>query len=123
MQVDVRFAADFQRAFSYDGAEEADDVVLGLLDTFHLPALRISARTFSFGVEDQTLDSSQNAYKGRLVAFDKLRGLLLPDAPVTFTGQQVLNVLLGLVALGCGAHLVALHRFRCRRLSQLGEHS
>ena len=43
---------------------------------------------------------------GSLVAFDKLRGLLLPDAPVTFCGQQVLNLLLGLVALGCGAALV-----------------
>ena len=43
---------------------------------------------------------------GSLVAFDKLRGLLLPDAPVTFPGQQLLNLLLGLVALGLGVWLV-----------------
>ena len=46
-------------------------------------------------------------FMGSLVAFDKLRGLLLPDAPVTFSGQQPLNLLLGLVALGFGAWLVA----------------
>ena len=44
---------------------------------------------------------------GSLVAFDKLRGLLLPDSPVTFTGQQPLNLVLGLVALALGAWLVA----------------
>ena len=44
---------------------------------------------------------------GSLVAFDKLRGLLLPDSPVTFTGQQPLNLALGLVALALGAWLVA----------------
>ncbi len=45
-------------------------------------------------------------FTGSLVAFDKLRGLLLPDAPVTFFGQQPLNFLLALVALGFGAWLV-----------------
>ena len=44
---------------------------------------------------------------GSLVAFDKLRGLLLPDSPVTFMGQQPLNLVLGLVALALGAWLVA----------------
>ena len=44
---------------------------------------------------------------GSLVAFDKLRGLLLPDAPVVFPGQQVLNGVIGLVALGLGAMVVA----------------
>ena len=43
---------------------------------------------------------------GSLVAFDKLRGLLLPDAPVRFPGQQALNLVLAVVALGCGAALV-----------------
>ena len=43
---------------------------------------------------------------GSLVAFDKLRGLLLPDAPVTFPGQQLLNGVLALAALGFGAWLV-----------------
>ena len=44
---------------------------------------------------------------GSLVAFDKLRGLLLPDRPVLFPGQQMLNALLGLAALGCGVMVVA----------------
>ena len=44
---------------------------------------------------------------GSLVAFDKLRGLLLPDRPVLFPGQQALNALLGLAALGCGVMVVA----------------
>ena len=44
---------------------------------------------------------------GSLVAFDKLRGLLLPDAPVVFPGQQVVNGAIGLVALGLGAMVVA----------------
>ena len=44
---------------------------------------------------------------GSLVAFDKLRGLLLPDAPVVFPGQQVLNGAIGLMALGLGAMVVA----------------
>ena len=46
-------------------------------------------------------------FTGSLVAFDKLRGLLLPDAPVTFPGQQPGNFLLAFVALGFGAWLVA----------------
>ena len=44
---------------------------------------------------------------GSLVAFDKLRGLLLPDAPVLFPGQQVLNGALALAALGLGVMVVA----------------
>jgi len=44
---------------------------------------------------------------GSLVAFDKLRGLLLPDAPVVFPGQQLLNGAIGLVALGLGVMVVA----------------
>ena len=43
---------------------------------------------------------------GSLVAFDKLRGLLLPDAPVLFPGQQMLNGVLALAALGCGVMVV-----------------
>ena len=39
---------------------------------------------------------------GSLVAFDKLQGLLLPDTPVHFPGQQAVNALLGLAALGLG---------------------
>ena len=44
---------------------------------------------------------------GSLVAFDKLRGLLLPDRPVLFPGQQMLNGVLALAALGCGVMVVA----------------
>ncbi len=44
---------------------------------------------------------------GSLVAFDKLRGLLLPDAPVLFPGQQVINGALALAALGLGVMVVA----------------
>ena len=43
---------------------------------------------------------------GSLVAFDKLRGLLLPGAPITFTGQQFLNAVLAVVAVGFGVWLV-----------------
>ena len=44
---------------------------------------------------------------GSLVAFDKLQGLMLPDNPVHFPAQQVLNVLLALGAIGLGAWVVA----------------
>ena len=44
---------------------------------------------------------------GSLVAFDKLRGLLLPDRPVLFPGQQMLNGLLAIAALGCGVMVVS----------------
>ena len=44
---------------------------------------------------------------GSFVAFDKLRGLLLPDRPVLFPGQQALNGVLALAALACGVMLVS----------------
>ena len=44
---------------------------------------------------------------GSLVAFDKLRGLLLPDQPVIFAGQQLFNGFLGLAALGLGAMVIS----------------
>ena len=43
---------------------------------------------------------------GSVVAFDKLRGLLLPDRPVIFPGQQILNGVLGVTALGLGVMVV-----------------
>ena len=43
---------------------------------------------------------------GSVVAFDKLRGLLLPDQPVILPGQQILNGLLGVTALGLGVMVV-----------------
>ena len=43
---------------------------------------------------------------GSLVAFAKLRGILLPDDPVVFTGQQFLNGTLGLAAVALGAMVV-----------------
>jgi len=44
---------------------------------------------------------------GSLVAFAKLRGILLPDDPVIFKGQQLLNGALGLAAVALGAMVVA----------------
>ena len=44
---------------------------------------------------------------GSFVAFDKLRGLLLPDRPVLFPGQQALNGVLALAALACGVMVVS----------------
>ena len=44
---------------------------------------------------------------GSLVAFDKLQGLMLPDHPVHFPAQQVVNAGLSLAALGLGAWVVA----------------
>ena len=43
---------------------------------------------------------------GSLVAFDKLQELVLPGKPIHFPGQQVVNGLIGLAALGVGAMLV-----------------
>jgi H+-translocating NAD(P) transhydrogenase subunit beta len=42
---------------------------------------------------------------GSLVAFDKLQGLFLPDAPVHYPGQLAVNFLLAAVALGFGAYI------------------
>ncbi|SVB42599.1 uncharacterized protein METZ01_LOCUS195453, partial [marine metagenome] len=44
---------------------------------------------------------------GSLVAFDKLQGLMLPDAPVHFPAQQALNLLLGVIAVGLGIWVVS----------------
>ena len=44
---------------------------------------------------------------GSLVAFDKLQGVMLPDHPVHFPAQQVVNTGLALAALGFGAWVVA----------------
>ena len=44
---------------------------------------------------------------GSLVAFDKLRGLLLPGRPILFPGQQAVNGVLGAAALVCGALVIA----------------
>ena len=43
---------------------------------------------------------------GSLVAFDKLKGLLLPDRPIHFPAQQTLNVLLGAAALIIGFFVI-----------------
>ena len=47
------------------------------------------------------------AFWGSLVAFDKLRGLLLPDRPLVFPGQQAVNGVLALAALACGVMVVS----------------
>ena len=44
---------------------------------------------------------------GSLVAFDKLQGLMLPDHPVHFPAQQVVNAVLGVTALGLGVWVVS----------------
>tara|TARA_B100001123_G_scaffold359580_1_gene415132 strand:+ start:4573 stop:5976 length:1404 start_codon:yes stop_codon:yes gene_type:complete len=43
---------------------------------------------------------------GSLVAFDKLKGILLPDRPIHFPGQQYLTGLLALTALALGLLVV-----------------
>ena len=65
------------------------------------PAVQTTVATVASGLIGSV------TFWGSLVAFDKLRGLLLPDRPVVFPGQQMLNAVLGLVALGCGALVVA----------------
>ena len=65
------------------------------------PAVQTTVATVASGLIGSV------TFWGSLVAFDKLRGLLLPDQPVVFPGQQMLNALLGVVALGCGALVVA----------------
>ena len=64
------------------------------------PAVQTTVATVASGLIGSV------TFWGSLVAFDKLRGLLLPDRPVVFPGQQMVNAALGLVALGCGALVV-----------------
>jgi NAD(P) transhydrogenase subunit beta len=45
-------------------------------------------------------------FSGSVIAFTKLQGLV-SGAPVIFPGQHMLNLVLGLAILGCGAWLVA----------------
>ena len=71
-----------------------------LVDAMHPPALTRVAAAASGLIGSVT-------FWGSLVAFDKLRGLLLPDRPVLFPGQQILNGALGLAALACGVMLVS----------------
>ena len=65
------------------------------------PAVQTTVATVASGLIGSV------TFWGSLVAFDKLRGLLLPDRPVVFPGQQMVNAALGLVALGCGVLVVA----------------
>ena len=64
------------------------------------PSTQTSVATVASGIIGSV------TFFGSLVAFDKLRGLMLPDKPVLFPGQQPLNVLLGLTALGLGVWVV-----------------
>ena len=70
--------------------------MVALLNAFGGGASALVATVASGIIESVT-------FTGSFVAFDKLRGLLLPDAPVTFPGQQPLNFLHALVAIGFGA--------------------
>ena len=65
------------------------------------PATHVLVATVASGIIGSV------TFWGSLVAFDKLRGMFLPDAPVTFTGQQALNGVLAVIAIGCGAILVS----------------
>tara|TARA_B100001123_G_scaffold378472_1_gene446598 strand:+ start:383 stop:1780 length:1398 start_codon:yes stop_codon:yes gene_type:complete len=64
------------------------------------PSTQTSVATVASGIIGSV------TFFGSLVAFDKLRGLMLPDKPVLFPGQQPLNVLLGLTSLGLGVWVV-----------------
>ena len=43
---------------------------------------------------------------GSLIAFDKLQELILPGRPIHFPGQQIINLLLAVTAVGVGAMIV-----------------
>tara|TARA_B100001146_G_scaffold88582_1_gene78539 strand:+ start:1757 stop:3034 length:1278 start_codon:yes stop_codon:yes gene_type:complete len=43
---------------------------------------------------------------GSLIAFDKLQELILPGRPIHFPGQQIINLLLAVAAVGVGAMIV-----------------
>ena len=43
---------------------------------------------------------------GSLIAFDKLQELILPGKPIHFPGQQIINLLLAVTAVGVGAMIV-----------------
>ena len=74
----------------------AGAVLVGTAD----PSLQTTVATVASGLIGSV------TFWGSLVAFDKLRGLLLPDRPVLFSGQQALNALLGVAALACGALVI-----------------
>ena len=78
----------------------ASALVAGAVLVGTVPTTQATVATVASGIIGSV------TFMGSLVAFDKLKGLLLPDAPVTFPGQQPLNVVLALVALGFGAWLV-----------------
>ena len=65
------------------------------------PTLQTAIATVASGIIGSV------AFWGSLVAFDKLQGLLLPDNPVHFPGQQAVNALLGVTALGLGVWVVS----------------
>lgn len=84
---------------AFGGAASA--LVAGaVLAESNAPSTQTSVATVASGIIGSV------TFFGSLVAFDKLRGLMLPDKPVLFPGQQPLNVLLGLTALGLGIWVV-----------------
>ena len=64
------------------------------------PAARTTVATVASGLIGSV------TFWGSLVAFDKLRGLLLPGRPILFPGQQIVNGVLGAAALACGALVI-----------------
>ena len=65
-----------------------------------VPTLQTAVATVASGIIGSV------TFWGSLVAFDKLQGLLLPDKPVHFLGQQAVNAVLFVTALGLGAWVV-----------------
>ncbi len=90
--------------------------MVALLNAFGGGASALVAGAVLVGTEDPSTQTAvatvasgiigSVTFWGSLVAFDKLRGLLLPDAPVLFPGQQSLNALLALGAIGLGVLVV-----------------
>jgi NAD(P) transhydrogenase subunit beta len=80
-------------------------------------ALMDASAAAAFGAADPTMQMTVATvfsgligavtFWGSLVAFDKLQELLLPGRPIVFTGQQLFNGALGLVAVGFGVSIVA----------------
>ncbi len=66
-----------------------------------LPSVQTTVATVASGIIGSV------TFWGSLVAFDKLQGGVLPDQPVHFPAQQLLNVLLGVGALGLGIWVIA----------------
>jgi len=66
-----------------------------------LPSVQTTVATVVSGIVGSV------TFWGSLVAFDKLQGGVLPDQPVHFTGQQLVNMLLCVGAVGLGILVIS----------------